>query len=178
MNTPIIVSGLGRCGTTLMVRMLEAGGLRRGGDYYEEVETIPIDRVVVKLLDTRILEAKNGDVIWMQQDFDKQAKSQRWLLEAIGLNTAMTDEQLASWLFMRTGEILSEVSGLVRVLRVHLEHVLLCPRKVSSRIANFLGEPLNLDAMAALAIPSKREMGLPPHVIENVKEKVRKAMSQ
>lgn len=96
-----VVSGLGRCGTSMMMQMLAAGGVHCVGEHpaYEDpmASRIPLDDWwldrcsgrAVKILDPhRGWRGMHGArFIWMDRDVKQQAKSQRkFLLALMGVN--------------------------------------------------------------------------------------------
>lgn len=93
----IIVAGLGRCGTTLVMRMLAAGGVPTIGTApdWESPENVrlleddpiawahAIDGKAVKLLDAhrhQLPDLSDFRLIWLQRDAREQAKSMLRLL--------------------------------------------------------------------------------------------------
>lgn len=88
----LVVGGLGRCGTSLLMQMLQAGGVPCAGDWpaFEPAEAgaTPIDPTwfaglagrAVKILDPHLARPPVGRVpsvgIWMVRGFRQQARSQ------------------------------------------------------------------------------------------------------
>lgn len=84
------VAGLGRCGTSLVMQMLAAGGMPCAGsapDFEPDELLAPVDPAwlasqrgrAVKLLDPHLLSVPLDlplEVIWMDRDLKQQAKSQ------------------------------------------------------------------------------------------------------
>lgn len=80
----IIVSGHGRCGSSLVLQMLKAGGINVTGEYpafEDEVHTLdnailPVN-TAVKILDPHTIKIKSGNYkwIWLNRDHTQQAKS-------------------------------------------------------------------------------------------------------
>ena len=86
MSNLIIVAGLGRCGTSLMMQMLSAAGLKCGGEYpaFEDNRTETVcgewmdEFEVVKVLDAHRMVFdyhKPATIIWIDRDFVEQARS-------------------------------------------------------------------------------------------------------
>ena len=96
----IIVAGMGRCGTSLMMQMLSACGVRCLGDWPDfEVDQVmqesfdnewlaSLASCAVKILDPARLKVKRpfgSLLIWLDRDPAQQAKSQMKFLEAHGV---------------------------------------------------------------------------------------------
>lgn len=99
MNQSIAVAGLGRCGTSLVLQMLSKGGIPVLGEFpaYEPLEVGIIDRNLpalfrcgkaFKFLDPHRDEsfpwARTLKVIWLDRDYEEQAKSQIKMVEILG----------------------------------------------------------------------------------------------
>lgn len=154
----IIVSGSGRCGSTLMMHMLDAVGVQTYANDKAafEHDDLTIDADIAKLLPVigdracKILdpyhmrwpERCEVPVIWMDRNFKEQAKSQVKLLRmgsgfsipgqawrAIAKSLEM-DIPVCMALYRRLG---------ARVLRVRFEELLSEPLLVASRVIDFLG---------------------------------------
>jgi len=89
----VVVAGLGRCGLSLVMQMLEAGGLPCAGEFpdYEpdEVNHRAVDEhwlgqwQAVKILDPHLTPLPpdlDAVVIWLDRNVDEQARSQQKLL--------------------------------------------------------------------------------------------------
>jgi hypothetical protein len=88
----LLVSGFGRCGSSLVMQMLDAGGYRVTGEYPAFEDDIALPRSIaspdawrrmmgraVKVLDPHLLSLPTGvpfRVIWLDRDLYQQAKSQ------------------------------------------------------------------------------------------------------
>lgn len=84
LNKITIVTGGGRCGTSLVMQMLDAGGMRVHGEFpsYEDGPVLhklaALQGMAVKVLDPEILCLPSSyayDVIWIDRDPFEQAKS-------------------------------------------------------------------------------------------------------
>lgn len=98
MSGPIVVSGLGRCGTSLVMQMLAAGGIECHGPFPAyEPEDVGMGRDVSALLrlskpfkmidphrDAKLPSLKQCRVIWLDRDYEEQAKSQVKMVETFG----------------------------------------------------------------------------------------------
>jgi hypothetical protein len=170
-----IVSGLPRSGTSLMMQMLQAGGMTlltdekraadqnnpRGYFEYEAVKRSGTDvswlgqaggravKVIHLLLRHLPLE-RQYRVIFMLRDVQEVIASQRAMLKASGQSGArITDGQLAGVFEQQLGEVrqwLAERPNF-RVLCVNYCEVLRDPSAVAQTIALFLGGRLDVSAM-------------------------------
>lgn len=94
MKETLIIAGLGRCGTSLTMQMLDRGGFPVMGDYpsYEgyfnhqlEIKQSTVDEAAgkaLKVIDPHLAVAENGinfsncKAIYLTRDLDQQARSQ------------------------------------------------------------------------------------------------------
>lgn len=177
-----LVSGLPRSGTSLMMRMLEAGGLEvlfdgireadvdnPGGYYeYERVKKLregdrgwlalaegKVVKVISELL--RYLPAdRSYRIIFMLRNLDEILASQRRMLAHRGVQDNGDDDKIAG-LFRRH---LSEVrewlatQSHMRVLDVDYNRLLVDPADQVLRIQRFLGGALDAEAMMSVIDPS------------------------
>ena len=171
-----IVSGLPRSGTSLMMQMLVAGGMTpladgerradadnpRGYLEWERIKQLPNDPGciaegegnVVKVISRLLLSLPAGHeyrVIFMQRPLPEVLASQDQMLRRRGTYKEGTNsaviaaafekhlKQVYAWLDSRSS---------ARVLRVPYHDVLNQPSEVSRKISDFLGIPLNVEAMA------------------------------
>lgn len=173
----VIVSGLPRSGTSMMMRMLEAGGVQICADaqrapdldnprgYYElervrhlasETDRSWLQDVrgeALKVISHLLPSLPDGNfyqVILMQRDLDEVLASQNKLLVRRNEPNPVSDER-ARALFERhlesTRRLLAgrrNFSGLEVAYRDALHE----PERVAREVAEFLGRPLALDAMA------------------------------
>jgi hypothetical protein len=167
-----IVSGLPRSGTSMMMRMLAAGGLpvladeRREADSdnprgYFELEAVkgsaadaswvqqaPGKAVkVISYLLRSLPPALDYRVVFMRRALDQVVRSQRVMLERLGAPVEQSDEEARSSLAEHVVDVESwlETAGHIRRLGVSYERVLGEPRPMAERIARFLGRDLDLD---------------------------------
>lgn len=93
----LLVCGFGRCGSSLVMRMLEAGGMPVAGEYpdYERFARLPtlaaslaaLDGHAVKLLDPQEHPIPPGPqyrAVWLKRDPRQQALSSQKFLRAAG----------------------------------------------------------------------------------------------
>lgn len=179
----IIVSGLPRSGTSLMMQMLSAAGLPlltdshrppdesnpRGYYEYAPVKRMHVGetawlsqaagrgvKIVSALLPT--LPANiTARVIFMQRDLDEVVRSQRAMLERLNKPTHTFDAE------MLRGEYAAHLAAIkiwlaarptLRVLEVSYADLVCAPQDHTPKIVAFLGEKLNPTAMAAAVDPA------------------------
>ena len=167
----IVVSGLPRSGTSMMMRMLAEGGLplltdeqRRADDDnpngYFELEMVKqlrehdsawlkeADGKVVKVISSLLeyLPAQyHYKIIFMERDFQETLASQKKMLSHRGQEARLTDDQMKE----QFQEHLSVMKPwLVRqpnmeVLYVNYNALMTAPQPFCEKIAQFLGLPLN-----------------------------------
>jgi hypothetical protein len=173
----IVVSGMPRSGTSLMMQMLGAGGVPvlsdgvrapdennpRGYLEFEKVKRIREDRSwldeaegrAVKIVSHLLPELPPGRtyrVVFMQRDIGEVVASQRAMLERLGRAGApLPGEELAGVL----GRHLASVEAWLRdrpgveALFVQHRDVIRDPRREAQRVRDFLGLPCDVEAMAA-----------------------------
>jgi hypothetical protein len=170
-----IVSGLPRSGTSLMMQMLDAGGLPvlsdgerkadtdnpKGYLEWERIKQLPKDPSliaeaegkVVKVISQLILSLPASHeyrVLLMQRPLPEVLKSQDEMLRRRGNADSNADTSAIEEAFQRhLIEVNKWLAGKsnVQVLRVHYHRVLREPKAVAGEIAAFLGVPLDIEAM-------------------------------
>jgi Sulfotransferase domain len=171
-----IVSGLPRSGTSLMMQMLAAGGLPvlsdgerkpdtdnpKGYLEWERIKQLPKDPgviaeaegKVVKVISQLLLSVPDGHeyrVILMQRPLPEVMQSQDEMLRRRGTYQPIADTSPIEREFQRhlveLHKWLASKSN-VKVLRMHYHRVLREAQSVAKEVAQFLGEPLDLEAMA------------------------------
>ena len=171
-----IVSGLPRSGTSLMMQMLVAGGMApladgerqadadnpRGYLEWERIKQLPKDPdciadgegKVVKVISRLLLSLPAGyeyRVIFMQRPLSEVLASQDQMLRRRGTYKEGTNSAVIAAAFEKH---LKEVyawldsKSNVRVVRMPYHDVLKQPAEVSRKLSDFLGIPLNVEAMA------------------------------
>jgi hypothetical protein len=177
----VVVSGLPRSGTSMMMKMLEAGGLPvltdnvrtadednpRGYYEFERVKQIEEDREwlpgargkVVKMISALLKHLPpehRYQVIFMQRDMDEILASQRRMLVRRGEDTERTDDKEMARLFARH---LSQIESWLAsqphmdVLYVSYGDVLAAPVAQAARVNAFLGGGLDEGQMARAVDP-------------------------
>ncbi len=175
-----IVSGLPRSGTSMMMQMLEAGGLpaltdniRRADEDnprgYYEFEPVKKTREDASWLDGaagkvvkmvyRLLYDLPQDrpyrVVFTRRRLNEVLASQKIMLDRLGRG-GDDDEQIAELFRTQLAEFDQWVGRqeCFRLLDVHYRDVLAEPREQAKRISDFLDGGLDVDAMAAAVDPS------------------------
>ena len=178
----IVVSGLPRSGTSMAMRMLEAGGLPlvtdglRSADasnpngYYEFEPVKDLDKPgdhawlrgargkgvkIISLLLTHLPESFDYQVVFMQRDLDEIIGSQDKMLAARGEAQGAEGDRmraLYSEHLARVDRFLSQRSCFA-TLRVPYAGVLANPAAEAARLNEFLGGQLDVTRMAAVAEP-------------------------
>ena len=174
----MIVSGLPRSGTSMMMAMLQAGGLEvltdeirkadednpRGYFEFERVKQVKEDRSwlpgargkVVKMI-SALLDKLPSDhhykVVFMERNIDEVLASQNQMLVRRGEPTDAVDDDEMRMLFRKhlrqIGEWLEEQSNF-DVLYVSYNDTLQRPRENVEKINGFLGGSLDVDQMVAV----------------------------
>lgn len=177
-----IVSGLPRSGTSLMMQMLQAGGMpvltdgvraadennRRGYLEYEPVKRLRESNAFLGLARGQAVKvihlllrhlALDGDlryrIVFMQRPLGEVLASQRAMLVRDGKKAV--DPALVQRAFeTQLAELGPWLAGQPRigVLRVDYHAVLQNPAVEAQRVQAFLGRPLDVQAMAACVDPS------------------------
>lgn len=172
----LLVCGFGRCGSSMVMRMLHVGGMPVYCDHhtiensYELEETLEFGLPyfcerskgkAVKVLDplnTRIPEGRYK-VIWLSRDITEQAKSQAKFLRTLcGVDA---DARLIQKGFKRdekpTLRHLKQVSG-GDILCLEFEKILASPNLTAHKLKDFIGlTSLDTDKMAGVVLPRSPE---------------------
>jgi hypothetical protein len=171
-----IVSGLPRSGTSLMMQMLVAGGMSalsdgerradtdnpRGYLEWERIKQMPSDPgciaegegKVVKVISRLLLSLPAGHeyrIIFMQRPLPEVIKSQDEMLRRRGTYKEGVNPAAISAAFEKhLGEVYAWLEGksYVKALRVPYHDVLSKPEETGQQVVDFLGLPLDIDAMA------------------------------
>ncbi|HMB68807.1 MAG TPA: sulfotransferase domain-containing protein [bacterium] len=177
-----IVSGLPRSGTSMMMKMLEAGGLTvvtdgireadvdnpRGYYEFERVKQIKEDsswipetrgRVfkMVSLLLYHLPPNERYRVVLMRRDTDEILASERKMLERLGRNADHASDERMAEIF---GKHLAHLEGWIgrqshlTVLQVSYNEVLGEPDRVLRGVSEFFGGTLDVEKMAAVVDPA------------------------
>jgi sulfotransferase family protein len=174
-----VVSGLPRSGTSMMMKMLEAGGMTVLADHvrtadednpegyyeFERVKKIETDQSwlddargkVVKMISALLKHlppAYRYKVVFMRRNLEEVLASQRQMLIRRGKPTDTTsDEKMAAYFthhLQRVEEWLAAQPS-VGVLYVSYNELMRAPEPHCTAVARFLGLPLDPQRMAAVA---------------------------
>lgn len=178
-----IVSGLPRSGTSMMMRMLEAGGIAplqdgiRTADednpegYYEfeRAKQLPKGDAgwlpdakgkAVKIISALVPHLPEGyqyRIIFMRRDVDEVLKSQRKMLKRRGEKTdRTTDQQMAAYFRKHLKEIvdLFKTRDDLKVLYVSYNEMMSNPKSPVRNINEFIGGGMDVAAMEKVVDPS------------------------
>ena len=181
--TPIVVvSGLPRSGTSMMMKMLEAGGMQvltdeirtadednpKGYYEFERVKQIESDQGwlpdaqgrVVKMIGALLRHLPpdySYQIIFMQRNMEEVLASQRRMLVRRGEPTdRISDERMAALFEKHVAQLMSWIAERpeMEVLDVNYSDVLEQPAKQAERVNRFLGNALEVEKMASVVDPS------------------------
>ena len=176
----IIVSGLPRSGTSLLMQMLDRGGLEvvtdniraadtdnpRGYYEYEQVKKIKQDASwlpatrgkVFKMISQLLYDLPPSErfrIVFMERDFDEMLRSQEKMLARLNRKGAPPDEIKRSYTLHleRLRDWLRQQSNM-RVLYVSYNNLVQRPREQAERINEFLGVKAKVEEMVKAVDPS------------------------
>jgi hypothetical protein len=177
----VVVSGLPRSGTSLMMQMLRAGGMplliddRRPADAdnpngyweYEPVKRLQQDNSWIPKAEGKAVKVISAllpylpphhtyKIIFMQRPMQELLASQAVMLERRGAQGGKADEQTLGTVFAQhldhTERWLATQQHMT-VLYVHYHETIAAPEATAARVAHFLDLPLAIDAMARAIDP-------------------------
>lgn len=173
-DLPVIVSGFGRCGSSLVMQMLQAGGFKVSGEYPAfEVEAYsnggpPPPSGASKILDLHRNPPPGGPYrwIWLDRNPVEQAKSQAKFLRSIcGLTVHRSEVKAIARSYAgdrRTGfAVMKRLGG--PVLLMTFEELVSRPLVSAEKIAAFVGG-LDPEKMARVVRP--RPPACLPYLLE------------
>ncbi len=179
----VVVSGLPRSGTSMMMRMLAAGGVAAVTDgvrvaddsnpkgYFEFESVKGLDKdgdrswlpasrgravKIVSFLLTWLPEDHNYQVIFMHRHPDEIIASQQAMLRARGEPVGPDDAERSRQVFAgHLAQVERFMAGRAcfRVLPLHYHQVLAAPEAAAAQVATFLGRSLDTTAMARSVEP-------------------------
>jgi hypothetical protein len=176
-----IVSGLPRSGTSLMMKMLEAGGLPvlvdnvreadvdnpQGYYEFEPVKALKADTSwvapalgkavkMVYLLLKDLPEGYEYRVLFMRRDLDEVLASQKAMLDRMGKPAPLDDARMGALFRDQLAKFDEWVKARpnFRVLDVPHRGLLTDARPILAEVDRFLGGGLDLDAMARVVDPT------------------------
>lgn len=170
MKSIIGVCGFGRCGSTMAMKMLDAGGIppvegsqkvsyELGGLSDGELDGVDLEGHAVKLLDAVLhiqLPKVDWQFIWLDRDLSEQVTSQiKFVTTVLGpMVRASTSKFIASYKRDRPVAMAGlKTYGPVYVMRY--EDVLRAPLACAQRLSGFLGG--DFDPAAAAAAVHRRD---------------------
>ena len=187
-----IVSGLPRSGTSMMMQVLEAGGLPalkddvrvadednpKGYYEFERVKQIAQDQAwlqdaqgrVVKMVSALLLQLPNTytyKVVFMRRKMQEVLASQKAMLSRKGeAPSPVSDDKMAALFRKHLDQVekwLAEQPN-IEVVYVHYHEVLAEPRPQMERINAFLGGALDVEKMVSVVDPTLyRQREAQPH---------------
>jgi hypothetical protein len=184
-NSPgpiVVVSGLPRSGTSMMMKMLEAGGVTpltdeiREADrdnprgYYEFERVKKLDKgdtewlpqaqgKVVKVISALLKNLPNDyryKIIFMRRHMPEILASQRKMLVHRGEDADnMDDERMAELFSKHLGDVEQWLARQdnVEALYIHYSDALRDPQTTAENVAQFLGKALNVERMVGVVDP-------------------------
>lgn len=169
-----IVSGFQRCGSSMLLQMLRAGGMpvfhdpgmgfpsfetmRQVHEAHDPAWLLPLDGWALKWLEPqRAMPPRLPHeirVIWMSRFFSEQAKSAvKFMTHVAGLQLPGNTRKAFRTSYAKdTPKALAAWRARGRVLNQPFEEACYSPRDVAQRVADFLEQPLDVEAMAAAVI--------------------------
>lgn len=164
-----LITGFGRCGTSLVLQMLQAGGFPVVGEYpafeHEQIRQFNKDWLVcqegaVKVLNPHHLTFEPGEyrIVWLDRSLKQQAASQiKFAFHIDGIAPPPGGlQRLAESLKRERPLALKALRELGPVLRITFEEILAEPLTSAHRIAVFVDPEfqfdLRLEAMAGRVI--------------------------
>jgi hypothetical protein len=176
----LVVAGLPRSGTSLMMQMLEAGGADvvtdrvrsadadnpRGYYEFEPVKTIQRDASwlpamrgkAFKMVSQLLYDLPSGErykILFMERDLDETLRSQEKMLARLGRTAARREQMVRAYtLHLERLHAWLALQGNLAVLRVGYRDLLERPREQAQRVAAFVGAGLDVERMAGAVDPS------------------------
>ena len=171
LTSPIIVTGLGRCGSSLVMDMLSKSGIPMlGNAQYPSYElnsnsfgildSLIVEKNIandknyaVKILHPPYLDRinlKKYRVILLERNFKQQALSQIKLLNAMGYQVNLTPFLR---LLIKDFKILESQLKYCVSITIDFEDLIINPTGSAKRIADFIGNTDSVELMANCVIP-------------------------
>ncbi len=176
----IVVSGLPRSGTSLMMQMLDQAGVDVVTDYirqadrdnprgyyeFERVKKMKEDASwlpqlrgkAVKMISQLLYDLPDSEryrILFMERDFDEMLLSQEKMLARLGRPAAPRDQMKRSYIIhlTRLRNWLAQQSHMA-ILSVNYNDLVHHPQRHATRVTTFLGRPVSSHQMAASVDPS------------------------
>ena len=181
MDNLIIVTGLPRSGTSMMMNMLEAGGIavitdrQRQADEDNPNGYFELEQVKEIKRDSSWLDSSTGEavkmvsmllydlpqdrdyfLIFMKRNLDEVIASQKVMLARKGESPSADDDEMKRLFFKHLSEIetwLAERKN-VKIIYINYDEVVKQPLETSENIQKFLGRGLNIGNMINSVDPS------------------------
>jgi hypothetical protein len=174
----VVVSGLPRSGTSLLMQMLKAGGLPvltdglrvadednpRGYFEWEPAKRLPREPELIRMAEGKAVKIVSSllwalppgyeyRLLYMERPLAEVAASQVAMIRRHGGAAPLEGEALVRALAAHQQQVLALVRQIpgVALCTVRYHDVLADPFQQARRIANFLGMPLDCEAMACQA---------------------------
>jgi hypothetical protein len=174
----VLVCGLGRCGTSLVMQMLARSGLRCAGSFpdFEPSELMPRERPTIadsynardfivrhdaaKLLAPHTLAFRDDFaalVVWLDRDFGEQARSGLKVVRELGQGVTFApdaEDRLARHLEADRARSVERLRGWPRI-ELRFEALVRDPHATAGAVADFVaphGISLDPDEMASAAL--------------------------
>ena len=169
----VLVCGHGRCGSSLMMQMLQAGGYPTVGYYPAfEDECVGIDADMfallrdssghaIKVLDPQMREWPSPmdtqtRVIWLDRDRNEQGRSQVKFLRLIGGIEGIPQNAWKAFAASYGADTAFALKTFrdrgLEVLRITFEDLILFPHSTALRVSEWIREDLDLERMAGAVI--------------------------
>jgi len=168
MPSKLLIAGLGRCGTSLVMQMLAAAGLRVPGRYptfESKTAFADLDMLdAVKWLGPGVMDADGEQpptcfgyrVLWLDRDITQQAMSRAKFQRAAGASEMLSRPSIIRQLIpqdLRTGlRTVAKYSG-HETVRLNFETLLSQPKWSAQLISDMYDNYLDVDKMAAVVRP-------------------------
>lgn len=192
MDNLVIVTGLPRSGTSMMMKMLDAGGVviitdnQRQADEDNPLGYFELEQVREIKQDSSWLDSSTGDavkmvsmllydlpldrdyfLIFMKRNLDEVIASQKVMLARKGEIPSAGDEEIKLLFSKHLGEIEAWLSARknFKTLYINYDEVVKQPQETAENIQKFLGRELNIDNMIKSVDPSlyrQRSTGMSP----------------
>jgi hypothetical protein len=176
----IIVSGLPRSGTSLMMQMLESGGVEvvtdhvrtadtdnpRGYYEFEQVKKIKRDASwlpatrgkAFKMVSQLLYDLPSGEryrIIFMERDLDEMLRSQEKMLERLGRSAAPREEMRRAYtLHLERLHAWLRQQPNMAILCVNYNDLVERPEEQAERVGAFLGGRIHVEGMVRAVDPS------------------------
>lgn len=178
-NEIIIVSGLPRSGTSLMMQMLDQGGVEvmtdqirtadsdnpRGYFEFEAVKEIQQDASwlpqsrgkvfkMISLLLYQLPRTETYRILFMERDLEEVLQSQETMLQRLGRPAAPRNQMRDSFkVHLENLESWLKGRPEMSICKIGYQELVAHPRQQAQRVMEFLERPLDLDKMAAAIDP-------------------------